>query len=217
MRVYHFLSAQHALDDLKRRRLKIAQLDDLNDPFELLGVELSDRGQRRAFSDLKKTLSEKYGVICFSKSWSNPVLWSHYTEKHRGICLGFDVSEHLLQPATYSGRRIVLDIKKGLSSGQLNEDLMKKLLNTKYSDWKYEDEVRVFLRLEERDNLTGMYFKEFCEDIVLKQIILGARCRVTKTELNAYINRYDSSIKVIKARLAFKSFRIVENKAAFKK
>jgi len=36
MRVYHFLSATNALKDISKRRIKIAQFQDLNDPFELL-------------------------------------------------------------------------------------------------------------------------------------------------------------------------------------
>ena len=26
------------------------------------------------------------GMLCFSKGWHNPVQWSHYTDKHKGIC-----------------------------------------------------------------------------------------------------------------------------------
>jgi hypothetical protein len=36
IRVYHFVGAEYGLDDIRRRRLKIATIDDLNDPFELL-------------------------------------------------------------------------------------------------------------------------------------------------------------------------------------
>lgn len=42
MRVYHFVNAEFGLDDIRRRRLKIATLNDLNDPFELFGVHLGD-------------------------------------------------------------------------------------------------------------------------------------------------------------------------------
>jgi hypothetical protein len=35
MRLYHYLSEKHALDDLENKRLKIARIEDLNDPFEL--------------------------------------------------------------------------------------------------------------------------------------------------------------------------------------
>ncbi len=26
-------------------------------------------------------------------AWSNPVIWAHYGDKHRGLCLGFEVPE----------------------------------------------------------------------------------------------------------------------------
>lgn len=85
--MYHLLSARWALDDLTRWRLKIAEFADLNDPFELLGVELPNRALRRAFAAWKAKALREYGVLCFSRKWSNPVLWSHYADKHKGICL----------------------------------------------------------------------------------------------------------------------------------
>ena len=40
MRLYHFINKKYGLESLSLKRLKIAQIDKLNDPFELLGVEL---------------------------------------------------------------------------------------------------------------------------------------------------------------------------------
>lgn len=40
-RAYHSIRACYGLDDLRRQRLKIAQLDELNDPFELLATAQS--------------------------------------------------------------------------------------------------------------------------------------------------------------------------------
>ena len=36
MRVYYLTGAQFALNNIALRRLKIARIEDLNDPFELL-------------------------------------------------------------------------------------------------------------------------------------------------------------------------------------
>ena len=47
-RAYHFVSFSHGLDDLRQRHLKIAQIDDLNDPFELFAIKQSDRLFRQA-------------------------------------------------------------------------------------------------------------------------------------------------------------------------
>jgi hypothetical protein len=41
-------------------------------------------------------------MLCFSRDWHNPVQWSHYADKHRGICLGFDVPDSLLVPVQYT-------------------------------------------------------------------------------------------------------------------
>ena len=54
---------------------------ELNDPFEFLGAELSDRNFRKAIKKTKKDLSKTKGILCFSKNWKNPVQWSHYTDK----------------------------------------------------------------------------------------------------------------------------------------
>jgi hypothetical protein len=35
VRVYHFLSAEHALDDIKKQRIKISEIGQLNEAFEL--------------------------------------------------------------------------------------------------------------------------------------------------------------------------------------
>ena len=92
MRVYHFTNAPYGLDNLQRKRLKIATIEQLNDPFEVLGVALQDAAIRDRYKKLKQGLADYMGLLCFSANWSNPVQWSHYADHHRGICLGFDVS-----------------------------------------------------------------------------------------------------------------------------
>src|SRR5271154_5959350 len=91
-RRYHFTSAEYALDNLRNRRLKIAQFDDLNDPFELKSVDLSGAGHAAEFDQFKAKMALKFGVLCFNEKWDDILHWSHYADRHRGACLGFDVS-----------------------------------------------------------------------------------------------------------------------------
>jgi hypothetical protein len=89
MRLYQLGSANYALQNIERQRLKVSRIDNLNDPFELLGAMQRDKHWRRIFRQAKTRIHNQDGVLCFSRSWRNPVLWSHYGDKHRGICLGF--------------------------------------------------------------------------------------------------------------------------------
>jgi hypothetical protein len=215
VRLYHFLSTERGLDDLTRRRLKTARLDDLNDPFELAALELSDPTIRKAYRLFMKDMAEQLGVLCFSKGWHNPVLWSHYAERHKGMCLGFDIPDRLCLAMKYTGRRLANKIRAELDLGGLDQTDMQEILTTKFEHWRYEDEVRLVLELkeEERDKPSGLYFKEFSDKLVLREVILGPRCAVTKTQITKLLGSHSEGVRVIKARLAFKTFRVVHNRA----
>src|SRR2546427_8627751 len=109
MRAYHFVSAANALDDLANRHVKLSEIDKLNDPFELWCSAQRDDGIRAALRAWKKEMGRRYGVLCFSRRWHNPVLWSHYADRHQGICLGFDVNRNCLKSVTYVSERTPLD------------------------------------------------------------------------------------------------------------
>ena len=108
MRLYHFINAQYGLEDLREQRLKIALIMELNDPFEFLGVDLSKRESCKVMEKIKEDLSKICGILCFSKSWDNPVQWSHYADGHKGLCLGFDIPDDpgLLAKVKYAGKRL---------------------------------------------------------------------------------------------------------------
>ncbi len=112
MRAYYLTGAHFALSNLALRRVKIARYVDLNDPFELLAVDLADKEHRKAFRESKEEISESNGLICLSKSWSNPLLWGHYADKHSGVALGFDVLDKLLAPVIYAKKPLKIPIDK---------------------------------------------------------------------------------------------------------
>jgi hypothetical protein len=85
MRVYKFLDADFGLKSLSEKRLKISTLRDLNDPFELLPYELSNRTNREVIRRYFAEMTARYGLLCFSAQWKDPVIWAHYSDKHRGF------------------------------------------------------------------------------------------------------------------------------------
>ncbi len=62
IRLYHFLPAEHALDDIRKRRIKIAEMDQLNDPFELWCVAQDNKELRARLRDYKRTMDDRFGV-----------------------------------------------------------------------------------------------------------------------------------------------------------
>jgi hypothetical protein len=102
MRLYYLCPQQYGVSNLALRRLKIARLADLNDPFELLAMDLAEKGHRKVFRALKSELNKTKGLICFARSWQNPLMWGHYADRHTGMALGFDVDESFVKPVVYA-------------------------------------------------------------------------------------------------------------------
>jgi hypothetical protein len=207
LRAYHLVPPHHGLENLRHRRLKIARLDDLNDPFELWAVAQPDRRLRRAFRETKDEMARRYGVVCFSLSWHNPLLWSHYAEKHHGLALGFDVHSEILKAVSYVEQRPVLK--------QINIEVAHWLLYTKYIDWQYEQEARIFTALEDRDQASGLYFADYNEQLVLQEVIVGPLSSITKQDLHDALGT-TTNVAFTKGRLAFNSFQVVADKRGFR-
>ena len=182
-RVYHFVELHYGLDDLHHRRLKIAELSKLNDPFEFLGMNLKDPVIRNAVREMKKELSKNTGILCFSRSWRNPVLWSHYAGKHTGLCLGFDIPSEYLVSVKYSSKRFSVDKSQLLEAACANQESIQRLLSFKYSHWRYENEIRSFLSLEDIEPQTCLYFAEFSDHLRLAEVILGAETAIKESTL----------------------------------
>ena len=61
MRLYHFIKKEHGLENVQERRLKIARIAELNDPFEFAAVDLSDPWLRPGWEDMKQYMADRYG------------------------------------------------------------------------------------------------------------------------------------------------------------
>jgi len=140
MILYYFTSTIYGIENLKRRRLKISDFSNVNDPFELLGIELRDKEVRKAVNFEKSKISKKNGLLCFSEDKYNPVQWAHYADNHKGVCLGFEIPEKKLRKVKYVSERLARDT---LDQPDCNE----KLLTTKFSHWSYEQERRLIIQL----------------------------------------------------------------------
>lgn len=215
-RLYHFTTAKFALDDLRKRHLKIAQFDDLNDPFELKGVNLCNPAQAMAFDGVgnhegfKAEMSHRFGVLCFSENKSDVLQWAHYADRHKGICLGFDVSggHEKFGHVDYRTTRFPWPEKP-------DEKFIWKLLRTKSKVWAYEREWRVFTELKEGvwNDCAGrvLYFVDFGPELVLKDVILGAESKTSVSEVVQAMQGYAETVRITRMRLSCSKFQLEES------
>ncbi len=207
MHVYKFLDERFGLKSLREKRLKISTLPDLNDPFELLPYDLSNRNYRNAMRATRAELATRRGIVCFSSDWRDPVMWAHYSDKHRGICLGFEIPDGVGKRISYVSRRLPFPTDPGLDDAEV-------MLFTKFSNWAYEQEIRVWAALNDREN--GIYYADFGESLTLVSVIAGARCTLSLADIDEAIDLQPKGVTVIKARAGFTKFEIVKDKRGFK-
>lgn len=213
MRVYHLLPARYAIADLQFQRLKVATFQDLNDPFELLAAKLPTRAIRKAFAAFKRHMHARMGILSFGPTWANPLMWTHYADNHRGICLGFDINDQLAISVKYVSARTALRFSDDLETKGIDPAFAFKLMRSKFGGWAYEKEVRMYVGLDESVQEDGLYFYRFGADLTLREVISGPRCPIPLAELVELTSTLKATINVRKARLAFNSFTVVRNKA----
>lgn len=210
MRLYHFLNSEYGLLNIRHRRLKIARISELNDPFEFLGPATKSASLRRRYQQLKDGLNDYMGLVCFSRNWNNPVQWGHYADRHRGLCLGFEVSAKAHR-VSYVAERLLAQPSALKSEGPKAEAHVTEILTTKFEHWSYEDEYRLFPQLGKPDP-NGLYFLEFDHQVELREVIVGHRSTVSRAEIAQELGRLAPQVTTYKARLAFRSFDVVRQK-----
>src|SRR5207253_3097370 len=62
--------------------------------------------------EIQIELQNRYGkgICCFSEEYNNPLLWSHYGDQHRGICIGYTLDRRPkpdLRQVRYGGDRTI--------------------------------------------------------------------------------------------------------------
>lgn len=207
-RVYHFLNADYGIQNIEKKRIKISTILGVNDPFELLAYDVSNRAVRDLLMLARRTMDKEYGLICFSRSSLSPVQWAHYGARHTGLCLGFDIDSELLEDVTYRDSRDSDYVLPVDDASQLK--WVNSLLHTKYSQWAYEEEVRTFARLEEMDG--GLYFKLFDDKFKLAEVQVGFNCNLSRADVDRALGTIHNNVDVFKVRPAFTTFQMVRNR-----
>ena len=111
------------------------------------------------------------------------------------------------KPVNYEKRRLKLPTRPSLPDAEA-------LIFTKYVNWQYEQELRIWASLNTCDN--GLYFAEFGTALKLDKVIAGARCSLSERQIEAAIGPLSEEVIIMKARAGFKEFEIVKDQLGFR-
>ena len=194
------VDTDNSTDEIRKYIASKMPIGTPSDTIDLLvKTSSSDKDKfHRLVNDSVRKVLEKRGIVCFSKVNDNVLLWSHYSDYHKGCVLTFDVLE---DPAFFV---FPLNVKYQADYPDYNHvadssDPVTPLIRTKSCDWKYEEEVRVV------KNSTGAHaFKKEA----LVEIIFGWRTpdtEIARIQKQAKDNAYNH-IVFKQARLRKRQF-----------
>jgi hypothetical protein len=78
----------------------------------------------------------------------------------------------------------------------------------------YEDEMRLFVKLDHGTLESGKYFYSFSEHLMLREIILAPCCEMPIEGIRSIVADSSPPVIVLKSRIAFTRFEVLENKVA---
>ncbi len=135
------------------------------------------------------------GITCFTAVSDSILMWSHYADSHRGLCLKFDVG--ILQktlgmalPVTYQDEYPVVK-----PFTQSNSERFKRSILTKSRLWTYEKEYRLIVpgRVRESVNFPSE---------ALTSVIFGAKMLPDhRDQIIGWVQRRESEVAYHEAKL----------------
>lgn len=114
------------------------------------------------------------GIVSLAGRSDCPLMWSHYGDQHKGVCIGYSVPDSAaadLHKITYGGSRLieastVAAMLDGNDAARRKVD--EAVLTRKASDWRYEREWRLVGPRGPQDS-----------PLELEEVVFGMRCSHT--------------------------------------
>jgi len=220
IRLYRYMGHRAAIRTIQARGFRVSRILGLNDPFEYsFGYEdIPAHEIKKALTerdDLRRFLNERFGVLCYSRSAHDPVLWSHYADHHRGIvfeveCTPEEVKKELIK-INYSRERVCVPFACHKDRVQNLEKLRRiftKMIRRKAPNWRYEREYRGVFDLRTCETRDGDYVWIPPKDFI-KRVIIGIRspmsplCIRRTLDLNGF-----TATVVVKAKESYNKYKI---------
>lgn len=185
---------------------------DLNSGFHHKKLEFHSHYIDRLEEILKNHAKKTLGILCLSEYRDHILMWSHYAEYHKGICIEFrkDALESnfkYCKPINY--RKELPSLGEYLDSSQ--EGQVKLFLMRKFKHWEYEQEWRVIRRFNDL-NETSKRNIELPKGLI-SGIILG--CEIpdeNKEKIKKVLQKKNQGIQLYQAEKSRSKYSLEINR-----
>lgn len=264
-RIIYKYSGLTYYEDILNGKLYLSRPDQFNDPYdshieyvaegttkeliEYLNENCEDKIRRKELRDqiqkTKKLFDPSFHyetnkilrICCFTLNNDNILMWSHYAEKHFGVCFGFMVrdenecywlkltentldeyKEEKMQTENHIPIQKVLyrsERPKPLNIYKKEDKLYEEYVIQKYKDWEYEKEYRIVIAHE-----NFPYDMKIDYDLTsLKEVYLGMK--MEEETKNKIINKLkeiqkeERWIDLYQCKREMCSFKIIQEKMEY--
>ena len=181
-------SPQAAMDSTQSRRSRIERL--VKRIFSADSMEWN-----RPDGDL--AMYSRLGVYCLSETCESILMWSHYSEKHEGVCIGLSGMENHAQPIRYQSTVPPFDAAEWIRDRERN---FEEITLTKANEWAYEREWRAFGK-------RGVQLLP--DDVEIHSVILGLRMpKKQKAAVKKFVRENCNAVQVLDARKIHRQYAI---------
>ena len=198
---------QYSIQDLINNEITVVSPSEMNDPFD------SIYNLYRDLDNLATIFSEENDILGFydmfnyyrvrsfvkgnsSKNIKNILMWSHYTDGHKGFCIKYRLSKHFINTPTENGHLCLKNIRYTNKPivARCNSIDNNTAFATKNKHWEYEQEARL---ISYDVSTESPFFAHSLDDTSsIKTIYFGYRCemKTKETIYNIVKSKYPTCI-----------------------
>jgi hypothetical protein len=150
---------------------------DFNDPMEAF-YEASNLTKRKI--EEIRLEKRKLRICCLSKCYTNVLMWAHYADSHKGICLEVEVDSPKI-----IHRDVLYTSQLEQPTGNTDFEKCIDIMSHKFKPWQYEQEARFFKELPPSSKDSDQLFL----NVKIKRIYLGYKLSASEEdEYKRFIN-----------------------------
>ncbi|WP_429185921.1 DUF2971 domain-containing protein [Aeromonas veronii] len=189
------LSPTAILNDPFENRLNEEVINNIKEKISLkgLGFDVNPNFPKHfETSFLMQRINEQiddYGIVSLSETPRNLLMWAHYANEHKGICIGYkrnlfeslpdQISNYISNAESYTPVKVNYDNIRPQVISDNRPDLDKvksyvlQQLTTKSDDWMYEKEHRCIIPIHWADEIKIMKDSDAYSDLIHSDLIKG--------------------------------------------